>query len=261
MQIARDSLHIFVNGFLVYRIEGLYASNPHTGADNRVPLAWQNGVAAYFTSWINSGIHHATRWHWDRLAVNPRQGPSASPSFCLGMPNNTCSDEMARMPAPTQTPTATATATSIATPAPVSTVTPLPVSGPVTVRFDDLPSPNRALTGAYPSGLIDWAGGSWYLSGAYDHFASNSISFNGPGPRSASFTLLGAHRLLSLDADNGGTTSSAITLRCGGQPDRRVRLSPGQTMAIQTGWTGACQRVTIDSSNGWYVNFDNLRID
>ena len=82
------------------QIDGLYAQNPDTGADNRIPDSWfQQGVRPYFDSWINGGQHTPTRWHWDRIAVNPHDEngtpvtPSASPSFCLGQTNNTCPDK------------------------------------------------------------------------------------------------------------------------------------------------------------------------
>jgi hypothetical protein len=264
IELTRDNLRVFVNGFLVYHIDGLYARNPHTGADNRVPLSWQDSVAAYFTSWINSGIHHPTRWHWDRLAVNPHApgggfaDPSAAPSFCLGLANNTCPDAMQAMPPPV----ATATAAPVQVAAPTRTPVPTPPLGPLTVSFDNLPDSNHALIGAYPVGVIDWGpDATWYLSGPYDHFATSSVSFNGPSRTSGTFTFLQPRRLVSIDADNGGTTSSVVTLRCVGQPDRVVPLSPGQTTTIQTGWTTTCSPVTIDSTNGWSTNFDNLRIE
>jgi len=99
MEITKDSIHLFVNGYPAMQIDGLYAQNPDTGADNRIPDSWfEQGVRPYFDSWVNGGQHEPTRWHWDRIAVNPRDEagnpapPSAAPSFCLGAPNNTCPD-------------------------------------------------------------------------------------------------------------------------------------------------------------------------
>jgi hypothetical protein len=96
-EFTKTSLTIFVNGYQWYKIDGLYASNPATGADNRLPDSWFGpaGVHVYFTSWINSGQHTPHRWHWGRVAVNPHSGsgftaPSAAPTFCLGQPQNTC---------------------------------------------------------------------------------------------------------------------------------------------------------------------------
>lgn len=96
MEITRDNIDVYVNGFLVEQIHGLYAVNPATGADNRVPDAYFAGSYVYFTSWINANGHSATRWHWDRVAVNPHdigshlQPPTSAPSFCIDEPNHTC---------------------------------------------------------------------------------------------------------------------------------------------------------------------------
>jgi hypothetical protein len=103
MEVTQDSIHLFVNGFQAMQIDGLFAVNPDTGADNRVPDFWfEQGARPYFTSWVNGGQHAPIRWHWDRIAVNPHDAsgglatPSAAPSFCLGSTApapNTCPHE------------------------------------------------------------------------------------------------------------------------------------------------------------------------
>jgi hypothetical protein len=99
MEVTKDSIHLFVNGYPAMQVDGLYAVNPDTGADNRIPDSWfDQGVRPYFASWINGGQHKPIRWHWDRVAVNPHDDagnilpPSSAPSFCLGEKNNTCAD-------------------------------------------------------------------------------------------------------------------------------------------------------------------------
>jgi hypothetical protein len=149
---------------------------------------------------------------------------------------------------------------STSTPVPAATSTPARTPAPSTTRtvtFDDLSNPNRALTGQYPNGSIDWGNGAWYLSGPYGGFTSKSVSFNGAGPTSASLTVLSG-TLLSVDAHNGGTTTSVVTLACGSQPIARAQLAPNQTLTLSTGWTSACGGITLSSSNGWNTNFDNL---
>ena len=238
-------------------------------------------MSAYYTTWINSGMHHATRWHWDRLAVNPHAGngfaaPSAAPSFCLGQPNNTCPDPAqpgASTPVPTSTtPPAQATSTPIATATAIPpTRTPVPTSTPPGAaelqargrrpcNFDDLSSPNRTFSGQYPSGVINWGSNAWYLSGPYDKFRANSFSFNGSALTSGSFCFTSPRTLTALDVDNGGTTTTTVTLACGNQPTIRKSLAAGQTATIMTGWSAPCTTVTLTSTNGWYVNFDNLQI-
>jgi hypothetical protein len=138
---------------------------------------------------------------------------------------------------------------------------PTPTSTPastLTVAFDDLANPNRSLTGQYPSGLIDWGGGSWYLSGSYGLFTTNSISFNGVGPTSASFSFVRSARLVQLDAYNGGTVTTTVALSCPGQATKTASLAANQLLTIATNWNGPCTTVTIASSNGWDTNVDNL---
>ncbi len=129
-----------------------------------------------------------------------------------------------------------------------------------TVTFNDLSSPNRPLSGQYPSGVIDWGTNTWFLSGPWRQFTTNSISFNGAGPTSASFRFVTALRLVQVDAFNGGGTASTVSLSCAGQPTVTVSVPAGQLRTIATGWTGTCTTVTVTSSNGWDTNFDNLVI-
>jgi hypothetical protein len=96
----------------------------------------------------------------------------------------------------------------IDTPAPTQTIT-----------FDDLSNPNRPLTGQYPNGVIDWGGGAWYLSGPWGRFTTNSVSFNGATLQAASFSFISPRRLVQLDAYNGGTGPSTITLSCVTTPE------------------------------------------
>jgi hypothetical protein len=67
-------------------------------------------------------------------------------------------------------------------------------------------------------------------------------------------------RLVRLDAYNGGTASSTITLSCSGQPTVSAILAASQLATLTTNWVGTCSAVTIDSTNGWDTNFDNLVI-
>jgi hypothetical protein len=296
MEITKDSIHLFVNGFPAMMIDGLFAVNPDTGADNRIPDFWfQQGVRAYYTSWINGGQHTPTRWHWDRLAVNPHDAsgniaaPSASPSFCLGLLNNTCPDPgagggggEAQLPptvvtnsTATPTPTATPrneTATPTKTPTPTqaqatATPTPVPQSIPAsgsdsqTLTFDDLSNPNRPLNGQYPNGVVDWGSSNWYLSRPWGGFTTNSIGFNGAGPTSEPIGFVSPRRLVRLDAFNGGSGSSTISLSCQGLPTIQQTLAPSQLATIQTGWSSTCSSITVGSTNGWKTNFDNVVID
>ncbi len=135
------------------------------------------------------------------------------------------------------------------------------VRGVVTVNFNSLSS-NRNLTGQYPTGVIDWGSSNWYVSGPFGGFTSNSISYTGPGITSRTFNLLTPMRFVQVDAFNGGTTSSTVTISCAGQPPVSVAVGADRLVTIATGWTGTCSgTVTIGSSNGWDTNIDNLLFD
>src|SRR5262245_5058439 len=109
-------------------------------------------------------------------------------------------------------------------------VQPGPLSGltaaaATAIGFADLPTPDRPLVGSYPDGALDWGNGSWYLSGPWGQFSTNSVSFNGPIPTSAQMTFIQPAQLLQVDAFNGGTTTSIVRLDCAGQPAVRAQLA------------------------------------
>ena len=124
------------------------------------------------------------------------------------------------------------------------------------VTFDDLSSPNRPLTGIYRG--IDWGTSGWYLSAPWGGFSTNSISFPAPGPTAEGFAFVAPQTLLSIEAYNGGTVASTVTLTCSGNPTVTRTVTVGQTLTIATGWSAACVTVTVGSSNGWDTNFDNV---
>ena len=141
--------------------------------------------------------------------------------------------------------------TSLATPTPTPNTS-------QTIDFNALTNPNRVLNGQYPTGTIDWGTNSWFLSGPYGNFRTNSVGFNGSRLNSASFNLIVPRRLVRLDAYNGGTASSTITISCAGQQTVSVALTARSQVTINTNWTQPCAKVTITSTNGWNTNFDNL---
>jgi hypothetical protein len=168
----------------------------------------------------------------------------------------------------TQTATVAATRTASATMSPTrtpaaATATRTPTASPAaqTVTFDDRAGQNQVLNGQYPAGVIDWGTNQWYLSAPWGLFTTKSMSFNGAGLTSASFSFVTPRRLVSLQAYNGGSVASTITLNCAGQPTRTQSVPAGQVAAINTGWSGTCASVTLASTNGWDTNFDNLVYD
>ena len=131
-------------------------------------------------------------------------------------------------------------------------------AGTTTIVFDDLSNPNRALNGQYPPGVVDWGSNAWYLSGRYGLLTTNSVSFNGATPLSGSLTFVSPRRLVQLDAFNGGSGTSTISLECPGQTPLAQAVGANQRLTISTGWLATCTTLTIGSSNGWDTNFKNL---
>jgi hypothetical protein len=116
------------------------------------------------------------------------------------------------------------------------------------------------LNGQYPSGVINWGSNAWRVGGPWGKFTTNSVSFNGDGPTSASFTFVNPRQLVSLDAYNGAASASTITLSCAGQPTVTLSVAANQLLTIPTNWAANCTTVTIGSTNGWWTNFDTLVI-
>jgi hypothetical protein len=146
------------------------------------------------------------------------------------------------------------TRTPTRTPTPAPTLPP----GALTVTFDSKAGQDQPLNGQYPVGVIDWGSGRWYHSGPWGAFTTKSVSFAGSGGTSASFTFVVPRRLLSVRLYNGGSSTATAAVKCSGETDAQITLTPGQTATLVTGWAGACSVVTFTSTNGWDTNFDDL---
>jgi hypothetical protein len=109
--------------------------------------------------------------------------------------------------------------------------------------------------------VIDWGTGRWYHSGPWGAFPTKSVSFVGGGQTSAAFTFVAPRRLVSLRAFNGSGAAATVTLACAGQPPASASVGAGQVTTIATGWSGTCGAVTVTSTAGWDVNFDDLVLD
>jgi glucose/arabinose dehydrogenase len=130
-----------------------------------------------------------------------------------------------------------------------------------TITFDNAPGQDAPLNGQYPTGVVNWGTNEWYLSGPWGAFTTKSMSFNGAGNTSGVFTFISPKKLVSLDAYNGGTSNSTVTLSCAGNPNKVVSVPFGVITKISTGWTAQCTTVTLASTNGWDTNFDNIVYD
>lgn len=75
---------------------------------------------------------------------------------------------------------------------------------------------------------------------------------------SATFNFLTSAVLVSLQAYDGGGTSSTVTLSCSGNNIVTQSVAAGALRTITTNWATPCTTITIGSSNNWWTNFDNL---
>ena len=130
-----------------------------------------------------------------------------------------------------------------------------------TINFNDVALVGAPLNGQYPTGVANWGTNVWYTSPPWRLFTTNSVSFNGPGQTSGTFTFVTPKRLLSVKAFNGGTVSSTITLSCTGNGTKSVPVAVNTVVTINTNWLATCSAVTVGSSNGWNTNFDDFVYD
>ena len=134
-------------------------------------------------------------------------------------------------------------------------------SNPQTINFDDAPGQNITLNGLYPTGIINWGNNIWYLSSPWGLFTTKSVSFNGGGQTSGSFSFVNPKKVTQIKAYNGGSVASTVTIACTGNTTKSITAPVGQITTINTDWANACTTVTITSSNGWNTNFDDLVIE
>jgi hypothetical protein len=136
-------------------------------------------------------------------------------------------------------------------------------TGTTTVDFNTVPGAaiNRAFSGQYPVGVIDWGtAAGWFWSSRYAGLTTNNWGFASPSVSTATFSFMAPIKLLvSIQASNGGRVESTVTISCAGQTPRQASVPFDRSVVtIATGWTSACSPVTISSSNGWNTNLDNL---
>lgn len=128
-----------------------------------------------------------------------------------------------------------------------------------TINFNDYPGQNVLLNNQYPTGVINWGtGNTWLVSAPFGSLATKNLSFSGSGINSGTFTFINPKRLLSIDAYNGGTSSTTITIACSGNTTKTFTLTSGQLSNLVTNWASTCSQITLSSTNGWDTNFDNI---
>ncbi len=160
MELTKSSLTVYVNGHI-------YLQDAGWDAAHQLPDSWVNGgdTYVYFADWEDRAPNPLYRFHWGRTAVNPHNPDgtftalSAAPSFCLGMPQNTCPVDMGGNGSPTPTgmmmsPTPTRVPTPTRIPTPTSSfMTPTPT--PVRTTLTPVPGGGKVLGYAKAGGNVD----------------------------------------------------------------------------------------------------------
>jgi hypothetical protein len=173
MELTKTSVTLYVNGYKYFQqVASPTQQIPGLPVGQLLPNNFStNPNYVYYSDWYDSPTAASYRIHWGQVSVNPHnaQGnllaPSSSPSFCLGMPQNTCSMSGGMNGTPTSMPMASPTPTSMVmaspTPTPKSTASPTAVIGTPTktaippteipTNTPTTPSPTATKTVAPPS--------------------------------------------------------------------------------------------------------------
>ncbi len=75
LEVRKDGLTLYVNGALYFEDSGWPAA--YQIPDSAIAGDWY----AYQSNWQHRAGSRAFRYHWDRFAVNPADGPTASDTF------------------------------------------------------------------------------------------------------------------------------------------------------------------------------------
>lgn len=145
----------------------------------------------------------------------------------------------------------------IPSPTPTPTPTPFPPTA-FTVDFNNQAAGD--LSGEYPIGAINWQSGPWSISAPWKGLTTNNLGLRSATTTSGSFTFMTPRTVTSIQAFNGGTVDSTVTLSCSGNTTKTQVVTVNTLTTITTGWTNPCTTVTLNSSNGWNTNFDNLAV-
>lgn len=124
------------------------------------------------------------------------------------------------------------------------------------LSFDNLG--RGGLNFRYPAGLIDWGTNAWQVWGPSGRLSTNSVKFASFSMRSATFSFVTPKRLTSFVAYNQANTPGVLTVSCPGQSTKQVTLLADEVATIALDWSGRCATVSVSSTVGWYMHFDNL---
>ena len=158
-ELSKNSIIMYRNGVKYYELSNLPPAKQFPdaliNADNYI----------YFSSWTGRVTSDTVRFHWDRIAINPKdaQGrllpPSAPADFCPGQPGNLCQ--------PGTTPVPSSTTAASAQPSVIPTPTPSPAASP-SGKPGDIDGNNRVDIFDYNTLLTNFGRNGTNLPGDFD---------------------------------------------------------------------------------------------
>jgi hypothetical protein len=130
---------------------------------------------------------------------------------------------------------------------------------PMFVTFDDPhEAAGTALSGQYPSGVIDWGDGRWQIGTPFGKFGTFNVLLKDRNAGQAGFRFYAPRIFLGIDAYNDGDADATITIRSPETSAVTVTLRPKELRRIRTLWNVPSSAVTFDLVNGEGLHFDNL---
>ena len=126
-------------------------------------------------------------------------------------------------------------------------------AGLVTYSFDDMPGGGDAIDGVHAG--IDfgsgswWGGDSWYGTTKCGYFAADDENVD------ITFTLPANATLVSLIISADGAYSYSIS---DGVNPPITGTTPTSPELIETNWTSGGSTITVNTSGGWNVVFDDI---
>jgi hypothetical protein len=127
------------------------------------------------------------------------------------------------------------------------------------ITFDDPHlAAGTALSGQYPSGVIDWGLGQWRIHIPDGGFGTFNLALSDPKAVSAEFHFYWPRIFVGMDVYNSGASVATITIHSPEIRASQFMVKPGELRRLRTGWNDLSSSVDFDLKNGEGLLFDNL---
>ena len=130
---------------------------------------------------------------------------------------------------------------------------------PLVVDFDNphLPA-NSALTGQYPSGVIDWGEKVWMVAPPEGKMSTFSLRTAQGVDHHAEFRFENPRMLVRMEIYNSSDKDVDVTVAAPEAREVTFSLKPGELRRMRTGWVDRVSAVRFDSAELSALRFDNI---